>query len=425
MVHTPKLPDQLLAERQDLALANSPKLVLDSRMFGSKTKLLVHLAHIQKQQGHHNMNNKASATIGIALIIGIAITSMLGAISAKIFQQSGAIRTLDEKLTERGFIEENRKSDFSSAHDYLGAVTQTSGFGFPTTTYEFSDNDIINSEDFNLILRWIGTRNSTSGDSLAYYLRSSTSTNPGHLHTTSAVSGTIAVAQGGTGTSTLPANAFVIGNGTSSVSSLAATQSGQLPIASGTTWVANPLTAGAGVTITTSTGAITIASTAGGIIAASSTNVAVSNTAASTTVMSVSVPADTLNANVSGIKAEINFNNLGHAGIAGHSICITPRYGGASLPAICLDATYLTGNTDGKFELGLFSNASTTSQWGKFAIFPSDVTGGASSTAAYTEGTISGINSTAAQTLDVIARWSTANANNTLTVVSYDVVSFR
>jgi hypothetical protein len=75
-------------------------------------------------------------------------------------------------------------------------------------------------------------------------LVNSTSVDPGHLHTTGGVSGTIAVANGGTGTSTGP------------------TINGQLFISSTTDWTVGALTAGDGISITSSSGSITITNAA-------------------------------------------------------------------------------------------------------------------------------------------------------------------
>ncbi|MAH46242.1 hypothetical protein CMI37_10455 [Candidatus Pacearchaeota archaeon] len=72
-----------------------------------------------------------------------------------------------------------------------------------------------------------------------------TSVDPGHLHTTAGVSGTIAIADGGTGTSTPPS------------------ENGQVLISSGTdAWIIAALTAGDGISITSSSGAITITNAA-------------------------------------------------------------------------------------------------------------------------------------------------------------------
>lgn len=159
----------------------------------------------------------------------------------------------------------------------LGAATVTSGFNFPTTTQSFQDGDIINSGDFNLILDYIGPKDSTSTVSLTYKLTSSSSLDPGHKHSTSAVSGTIAVAQGGTATTTF-AKGLVMASGTDALSVLQTNGNGSIPIASGTSWVANTLTAGANISITTGAGSTTIASDQGLFGDGSDGNVTISAT---------------------------------------------------------------------------------------------------------------------------------------------------
>jgi hypothetical protein len=76
---------------------------------------------------------------------------------------------------------------------------------------------------------------------------------------TNYVTGTLNVANGGTGVSSLPMGAILVGNGTNPVTTTTLTD-GQLLIGStGNNPVANTLTAGTGVTITNAPGAITIA----------------------------------------------------------------------------------------------------------------------------------------------------------------------
>ena len=74
------------------------------------------------------------------------------------------------------------------------------------------------------------------------------------------VTGTLPVANGGTGATTLGANALLLGNGTSAVGSLGAATNGQIPIGrTGLSPVLANLIAGANVTITNGSGTITIA----------------------------------------------------------------------------------------------------------------------------------------------------------------------
>jgi hypothetical protein len=76
------------------------------------------------------------------------------------------------------------------------------------------------------------------------------------------VTGTLPVANGGTGATTLAANAFILGNGASALSALGAGTNGQLPIGrTGLAPVMANLTAGSNITITNGAGTITIAAT--------------------------------------------------------------------------------------------------------------------------------------------------------------------
>ncbi len=138
--------------------------------------------------------------------------------------------------------------------------TQTGSGLFPTSTNNFSDGDIINSSDWNAIEEWLGIRNATNTDSISFKLIATSSTDPGHVHTSTAVSGTIAVAKGGTATTTF-IRGLVIASGTDAFGTLAPIATGQLVMASGTQSVFGNLVAGSNITITTSTvGQITLAS---------------------------------------------------------------------------------------------------------------------------------------------------------------------
>lgn len=77
---------------------------------------------------------------------------------------------------------------------------------------------------------------------------------------TTDVTGTLPVANGGTGASTFTANSLLLGNGTSALASLGVATNGQLVIGrSGLSPVLATLTAGTNVTITNGSGSITIA----------------------------------------------------------------------------------------------------------------------------------------------------------------------
>jgi len=74
------------------------------------------------------------------------------------------------------------------------------------------------------------------------------------------VTGTLPVAKGGTGATTLTANTLLLANGTSALTSLGAATNGQIPIGrTGLAPVLANLTAGSNITITNGSGSITIA----------------------------------------------------------------------------------------------------------------------------------------------------------------------
>jgi len=84
----------------------------------------------------------------------------------------------------------------------------------------------------------------------------STSTDPGHKHTTDAISGQIGVAQGGTDASTFT-EGLLYASGTEAFITLSPSSDGQIPIASGTGWTANTLTAsGTNITVYNTPGRI-------------------------------------------------------------------------------------------------------------------------------------------------------------------------
>jgi len=61
----------------------------------------------------------------------------------------------------------------------------------------------------------------------------------GKVGLTTHIAGTLAVANGGTGAATIPANALVVGAGTSAVTTIAPGTSGNLLLSNGTTWAAS------------------------------------------------------------------------------------------------------------------------------------------------------------------------------------------
>ena len=79
---------------------------------------------------------------------------------------------------------------------------------------------------------------------------------------TTNVTGTLPIANGGTGAATLTANSIILGNGTSALSTLGAGVNGQIPIGrTGLAPVLGTLTAGSNITVTNGSGTITIDAT--------------------------------------------------------------------------------------------------------------------------------------------------------------------
>ena len=82
----------------------------------------------------------------------------------------------------------------------------------------------------------------------------------GPISLSAGVAGTLPVANGGTGLSTLTANSLFVGNGTSALTALGAATNGQIPIGrTGLSPILATLTAGTNVTVTNGSGSITIA----------------------------------------------------------------------------------------------------------------------------------------------------------------------
>lgn len=153
------------------------------------------------------------------------------------------------------------------AYDVVLGVQTASG-NFPLAFNNFQDNDVIQAGDWDNIEYTIGTTtrptggfsSTTATSTLFYLVKNSASGNPGHYHTLSndaSATGTLPINKGGTATTTFD-NGLVMASGTNAFSALKTNGNGSIPIASGTQWVANTLTAGSNVTITNATGTISI-----------------------------------------------------------------------------------------------------------------------------------------------------------------------
>lgn len=256
------------------------------------------------------------------------------------------------------------------------APTITTTGNFPATLNNFQDNDIINAGDWNNIEQAIGATSTVTSTALNYLVRNTSSVNPGHKHTTASVSGTIAVAQGGTATSSFTYG-LVIASSTNAFDTLRATTNGQVPIASGTTWTTNTLTTGSGISITNGAGSITIANTgiASTLIDASSTQITNKSSAASTTLLSVVIPSSTL-IGTNLVKVTLFFSSF-EMTTGAEQLNLFADYGSSTV-----GSSSFMGNADFKGKVEYFIQANTTtSQIGTwFASFGVNQGGGVSST---------------------------------------------
>jgi len=81
-----------------------------------------------------------------------------------------------------------------------------------------------------------------------------------NISMTSAVTGTLPVANGGTGVATITANNVILGNGTSAVQTVAPGSSGNVLTSDGTTWVSSALSSFSNMQVFTSNGTFTVPS---------------------------------------------------------------------------------------------------------------------------------------------------------------------
>lgn len=79
----------------------------------------------------------------------------------------------------------------------------------------------------------------------------------GQLDATDGLTGAVPVANGGTGASSITANAVILGNGTSAIQTVAPSTSGNVLTSNGTTWVSSTPAGGGVTSLNGQTGAIT------------------------------------------------------------------------------------------------------------------------------------------------------------------------
>ena len=146
------------------------------------------------------MRNKGFISIPI-IIIGVAIIAgglLLNneIINKKIVREKTLIEKKLSSMVSRFGSSRLRQDGILG-----GAYTPV----FPTSTSNWTENDIIEEEWANALESWIGTETPSNIRSLSFKLMSPTSTDPGHKHTTSTIIGinyVKPISEGGTGTST-------------------------------------------------------------------------------------------------------------------------------------------------------------------------------------------------------------------------------
>ncbi|HDY87534.1 MAG TPA: hypothetical protein ENH82_05375 [bacterium] len=203
---------------------------------------------------------------------------------------------------------------------FPGGAAAGSG-SFPTSSVNnFQDDAVINAGDWNALERKIGIDGSLDTSSLDYGLAHPSSTNPGHTHESSSVSGTIGIVGGGTATNTVPADDRIL-VGDNSVYDLV-----EIPDCNGTldkllySTSTNTFSCGADLD--------TLASSSQSI-AASSTFINGFSSDATTTIFSVTIASNTLSSsNV--VRAKTIISRFRWA-TAGDTVRFTVEYGGETL----------------------------------------------------------------------------------------------
>jgi hypothetical protein len=178
------------------------------------------------------------------------------------------------------------------------------------------------------------------------------------------LSGTLGVQGGGTGTTSLTSGAVLIGAGTSAVTSVSPGTAGNVLASNGSAWVStaaaasgvSSLTAGAGIALTGSTGAITITNTGAASITAG-TGISVSSVGGAYTVTNSGVTQLLAG---SGISVTANTGSITISASGGGSGTVTSVSGTGSVNGITLSGTV---TSSGSLTLGgSLSNVSLTTQ---------------------------------------------------------------
>lgn len=247
-------------------------------------------------------------------------------------------------------------------------------------------------------------------------LRSTTSSDPGHVHTTAGVSGTIAIAKGGLNTSTVPADdRILVGDGTNYVFAT-------IPDCG------NASTSK--IIYTTSTNSFScvadVDTDTGGtlLISRNATTTNFNNSSAANTIASSSIPSGTLSTN-NGVRMRIAIRTLMNATPGTLTVRLT--YGGQNLATSSRSYAALAAERGGWLDAYVFAVGSTTVQKGFFNL---DLEQGGDSVAAsgfHTwrdfagENATSSVNSGAAQTMAITWEFETASAANSVTSTMFYV----
>lgn len=291
----------------------------------------------------------------------------------------------------------------------FGAATITANF--PTTLNSWSDGDVIEDEDIEALEAKIGINNSSVTTSLDWLLKAPTSSDPGHVHTSAAVSGTIAIAKGGRGTSTVPTNNQIeISNGTNFVQAT-------LPDCGNATtskliYTTSTKTFSCATDVDTDTGGTLL-------ISRNTTTTSFINSSAELTIASSSIPGGTLSTS-NGVHMRVSIRALMGNGAPG-TLTIRLTYGGQNLATSSRAYTALATERGGWLDAYVFAVGSTTVQKGFFGMDlevggdSTDVSGFHTWRDFADQNATSSVNSASAQTMAITWQYETANAANTVT----------
>lgn len=273
---------------------------------------------------------------------------------------SSLVLVLQSAVAHPGILKLQERQQIRASTDQLfGAITTTTGFNFPTSTYSFNDGDVINAGDFNNILSWIGTRNSTDTTSLSYAaFNPNLSSSTGSLSTLASTTGQLPVTKGGTATSSLILNDVILGNGTSSPQFIAPGANGNVLTSDGTTWSSQvPLLINSK------------------LVDASNTAVSSFSSAATSTMFSITVNSSSIQtaSKYQGIKVQSYFDSIGtNSAAANDALFLTGTINGQEFTSSTLE---LGSDVSAEIDLTLMTATGTGNWWGAMQLDLSPLTG--------------------------------------------------